>query len=287
MSTDEDQIIEVEQEIIENTEVPEEEETTEPAITQEAEEEEEEDRVVTIGDSETSEEEEEEKPETPKWVKTVRKSNRRLESENKRLKRQIEENEAASTPAIKLGEKPTLSSCDYDDERYEKELVGFYERKRKVDEQAAETEKAIKKQNEAWRDRQTRYVDLKKEHNFKDYEESEELVTNTFSQTQQGIIVQGAEDSALLVYALGKNPKKLEELSKITDPVEFAFKVAKLESQLKVTNKKAPAPEKRVSSGKSGGISGSSDNTLDRLRDEALKTGDYTKVTAYKKKLRG
>jgi len=84
---------------------------------------------------------------------------------------------------------------------------------------------------------------------------------------------------------LGKNPKKLEELSKITDPVDFAFKVAKLESQLKVTDRKAPKPEKRVSSNKSGGISGNSDKTLDRLRDEAAKSGDYTKVTAYKRKL--
>ena len=59
-----------------------------------------------------------------------------------------------------------------------------------------------------------------------------------------------------------------------------------MESQLKVTNKKAPAPEKRVSTGKAGGMSGNTDKVLERLRDEAAKTNDYTAVTAYKNKLR-
>jgi inosine/xanthosine triphosphate pyrophosphatase family protein len=105
------------------------------------------------------------------------------------------------------------------------------------------------------------------------------------NQTQQGIIVQGADDPALLVYALGKNPKKLQELSSISDPVDFAFKLAKLEAQLKVTNKKAPSPETRVKGAKTGVSSGSSDKVLERLRNEADKTGDYTKVLSYKKKL--
>ncbi|MCH9037206.1 MAG: hypothetical protein IH860_07820 [Chloroflexi bacterium] len=56
---------------------------------------------------------------------------------------------------------------------------------------------------------------------------------------------------------------------------------------MKVSSTKAPSPEKRISTGKSGGMSGTADNTLSRLREEATKSGDYTKVSAYKKKLRG
>ena len=45
-------------------------------------------------------------------------------------------------------------------------------------------------------------------------------------------------------------------------------------------NRKAAAsPERTISSG-GGRISGSVDSTLDRLRDEALKTGDLSKVLA-------
>jgi len=155
-----------------------------------------------------------------------------------------------------------------------------------LEEQAELQANTEEDQNKKWQTRQESYVSLKKEHSFKDFEDAEELVSNTFNLTQQNIVVQGADDSALLVYALGKNPKKLEELSKISDPYEFAFKIAKLEAQLKVTNKKAPTPEKRVSTGKAGGMSGNSDKTLASLRAEADKTGDYTKVTAYKRKLR-
>ena len=99
---------------------------------------------------------------------------------------------------------------------------------------------------------------------------------------QQGMIVQGAENPALLVYALGKNPKKAKELASITDPVKFAFAVAKLETNLKVTKRKASSrPESKING--TGRPSGSVDNTLDRLRAEAEKTGNYTKVSQYKK----
>ena len=248
-----------EEELVENSEVSENEE---PENVQD---EDEEDRIVSIGDPVPQEEEEHQK--APPWVKKVRLVNRKLEGENKRLKRQIEDNKRAAeiSKPVELGEEPSLAGCKYDDVKYKQELRAYDERKRKVDEQAVETAKTVETQNKNWQNHQEKYVNLKQEHNFKDFGETEELVSNTFSITQQSIIVQGAEDAALLVYALGKNPKKLEELSKITDPVDFAFKVAKLESQLKVTSRKAPKPEKRVSGGKAGGMSGNVDKTLEKL----------------------
>lgn len=281
-----------EEEVTEEEEVVEESNTSEesdPAIIQD-EDDDEEDRVITIGDSEPEPEgEEEEQPDKSELVKKLRKVSRGLEKKNKALQKQIEANKKATEieKPVELGEKPTLASCKYDDEKFAQEIVAYTERKRKVEEQAKQKAEEAENQSKAWKSRQDHYVEKKKEHNFKDFADAEDIVSSTFSQTQQGIIIQGAEDSALLVYALGKNPKKLEELSKVKDPVLFAFKVAKLEDQLKVTSKKAPKPEKRVSSGKSGGVSGNGDATLKRLRDEAAVTNDYSKVTAYKKKLKG
>lgn len=292
---------EVVEEVIENPESSEQtdnESESEPATIQDEEDDEdEEDRIVTIGDEPPETEAEgnasdDENQETPGWVKKVRKVNRKLESEVKRKDREIEKlKQELKSPAqvekpVELGEEPTLKSSGYDDNKFKQALRAYDERKRKVEEQASERAKVEEQRNEKYRKRTEKYVALKEEHSFKDFEGSEETVKDTFSQLQQSIIVQGADDSALLVYALGKNPKKLEELSKISDPVEFAFKVAKLESQLKVTNKKAPKPEARVKTGKSGGISGSVDKTLERLRDDAAKTGDFSKVLAYKKQLR-
>jgi hypothetical protein len=276
----EEEVLENEQEeVIEESETPSE---SEPETIQD---EEEEDRIITIGDSAPEAEgEEAEDKETPKWVKNVRKSNRRLESENKRLKRELDESKTEIVKPVELGELPTLKGSNYDEEEFGKELTLYYERKRKVEAQAAETAKTVEDQNKSWQTRQEKYASLKKEHGFKDFSEAEDLVVNTFSQTQQGILVQGAKDSALLVYALGKNPKKLEELSKIKGSIEFAFAIATLETELKVTSRKAPVPEKRVSGGKAGGMSGNTDKTLERLREAADKSGDMTEVVAYKRK---
>lgn len=271
-----------EEEVIVNSETS--EESEEPATIQD--EEEEEDRVVLIGDE--AQEEVKEEHSDPDIVKKLRKVTRGLEKKNKALQKQIDANAKAAEDEkpIELGEEPTLASCKYDDVKFKQEIIAYDSRKRKVEEQAAQKAKAVEDQNKKWQNRQEQYVNLKKEHGFKDFGEVEDIVSSTLSQTQQGIIVQGTDDSALVVYALGKHPKKLEEMSKITDPVEFAVKIGKLESQLNVKSRKAPAPEKRVPTGKAGGITGNTDKTLDRLREEAYKTGDMTKVVAYKKKLK-
>jgi hypothetical protein len=304
MIIDEDQNIEEEvvldvqqdeEEVIEDSETSEEPESeeTEPEIDQDEEEDDEEDRVVTIGDepSEDAESEDAEEAahkEAPKWVKTLRKKSRRQESEIKRLKRQIEANQQATEEKkpVEVGPKPKLSEYNYDDQKFADAVIQWTERKKEVEAQEAEKTRVLEEQTKAYETKKQRYIDSRKEHSFKDYSDAEEIVTETLSPTQQGIIIEGAKDSALLTYALGKNPKKLEELSKLSNPVEFAFELARVETQLNVRNKKAPSPERRVKSGKAGGISGTSDKVLDRLRDEAAKTGDYTKVKDYKKKLK-
>jgi hypothetical protein len=108
------------------------------------------------------------------------------------------------------------------------------------------------------------------------------LVQETMNVTQQGILLQGLDNPALVVYALGKNPKRAKELAAITDPVRFAAAAGKLEATLKVTNRPKPPAPPRVVTG-SAPITGTVDSNLDRLRAEAERTGDYTKVMAYKR----
>ena len=125
------------------------------------------------------------------------------------------------------------------------------------------------------------YGKAKAELRVKDYEDAEAVAQEVFSITQQGVLLQGADNPALVVYALGKNPAKAKELASITDPVKFAFAVAKLEKDLKVTNRRqAPAPERIISG--TGRSSGAVDSTLERLREDAARTGNMTKVIAYK-----
>ena len=236
--------------------------------------------IVTIG--EEAPPQEEEKP-APEWVRELRKSHRELQKRNRELEAKLTQDQAPKAPEI--GKKPTLEDFDYDAEKFENSLAQWFERKRQADEQAAKVQADIEKQQQEWQAKLQGYGKAKAELKVKDYDDAEGIVQESFNTTQQGVILQGADNPALLVYALGKNPKKAKELASISDPVKFAFAIAKLETQLKVTNRKAASPPEKTVQG-TGRVSGTVDSTLDRLRAEAEKSGDYSKVMAYKRQKR-
>lgn len=222
----------------------------------------------------------EEQTRAPDWVRELRKSHRELQRRNRELEEKAKATEVA--PAPQVGKKPTLEDMDYDAERYEAALSSWYDHKRRADEAEAKAREAAAAQDRAWQGKLDAYGKAKADLKVRDYEDAEVVAQETFSVTQQGVMLQGAENPALVIYALGKNPTKAKELASITDPVKFAFAVAKLEAQLKVTPRKAPpAPERTVRG--TAPVSGSVDSTLERLRDEAARTGDMSKVMAYRR----
>ncbi len=247
----------------------------------EAEAEEEEDVVSINGEAPDPETEDDDR--APEWVRDLRKEYRNEKRRAKELEQKVERLERGNTPASQpIGLKPTLESTDYDTERYETELASWYEKKRTHDDQQNVVQSQQKAVQKEWEAKLESYHSSKADLKVKDYEFAEDVVQDNLSVMQQGMIVQGADNPALVVYALGKNPKKAKELASITDPVKFAFAVAKLETNLKVTTRKASSrPEKKISG--TARPSGSVDNTLERLRTDAEKTGDYSKVFQYKR----
>jgi hypothetical protein len=236
---------------------------------------------VSIGDSPTQKEDAEKAPE---WVREVRKTNRELHRKNRELEEKLKAISATENNPVDPGPKPTLEGADYDTEKYEAKLAEWFDRKRKAAEIQSKAEEEQKAQQAEWHKKLENYAKLKTELKVQDYEDAEASVQEVLNTMQQGILLQGSENSALLVYALGKNPKKAKELAEIKDPVRFAFAVAKLETQLKVTKKTAPPPEKTPPSG-GARSTGGSDEVLDNLRAKAERTGDYTQVLAYKRQL--
>ena len=235
--------------------------------------------VVTIGEETPPTEEE---AHAPEWVRELRKTNREDKRRIRELEDKLNTTKVAETKPATLGKKPTLEDHDYDTEKFEQALTAWYDRKREADQAATQAEAAQKEQQKAWRAKLDSYGKAKAELKVKDFEDAEAVAQDVFNVTQQGIVLQGAENPALVIYALGKNPKKAKEISTIIDPVKFAFAVAKLETQLKVTQRKAAtAPERTVQG--TGNKSGTVDSTLERLRTEAAKSGDFTKVIQYKK----
>jgi hypothetical protein len=237
--------------------------------------------VVSIGEEAPPPEEH---TPAPEWVKELRKTNRELQRQNRELQSKLQVQPTENKP-VAIGAKPKLEDHDYDADRYEEALTSWFERKRQADESNAKQEAEVMNQQKAWQAKLDGYGKAKAELRVRDYEDAEAIAQEVFSITQQGVILQGAENPALVVYALGKNAKKAKELAEITDPVKFAFAVAKLEKELKVTNRRAaPAPERIVSG--TGRSSGAVDSTLERLREEAARTGNMTKVIQYKSQKR-
>ena len=233
--------------------------------------------VVSIGEEAPPPEEH---TPAPEWVKELRKTNRELQRQNRELQSKLQAAPPETKPVV-IGNKPKLEDHDYDADAYEEALTSWFERKRQADEINAKQEAEVMNQQKAWQAKLDGYGKAKAELRVKDFEDAEEVAQQVFSITQQGVLLQGADNPALVVYALGKNPAKAKELAEIKDPVKFAFAVAKLEKDLKVTNRRqAPAPERIVTG--TGRSSGAVDSTLERLREEAARTGNMTKVIQYR-----
>lgn len=218
----------------------------------------------------------------PDWVKQMRKENRELK---RQLKTTPSTQQEQAKQEVTLGKKPTLEDNDYDADAYEQALDSWYDKKREYDQQEqsrkSEQENAEKQWETVISDFEQKKVGLK----VSDFEEAEDTIKDSLSVVQQGVLLQGADNSARVVYALGKNPKRLKEIASITDPVKFAFALAKLETQMKDNRRKAETPPEKGIRG-SANISGGKDSKLDALEREAEKTGDRSKVIAHKRSLK-
>ncbi len=175
--------------------------------------------VVSIGEDAPPPEEQ---APAPEWVRELRKTNRELQRQNRELQSKLQVLPTENKP-VAIGAKPKLEDHDYDADKYEEALTSWFERKRQVDEANAKQEAEVMNQQKAWQAKLDGYGKAKAELRVRDYEDAEAIAQEVFSITQQGVILQGAENPALVVYALGKNPKKAKELAEVTDPVKFAF----------------------------------------------------------------
>lgn len=280
-----EEVIDQVEEQVESQEAPEEQVTDQPERI-----------VVTIGEQnpeETASDLEVESEDDTPVIKKIRTAYRNKEKSERELRRELAELKAkinAQTPQVQeeqLPPEPKLEDDDigYDTDKYKARVIDWLDKKRKHDEAAAEKEKENKTAEEKWKTKLASYQQARVNPRFEDFESAEVVTQTLLNQVQQGIIVHGAKDPALVVYALGKNEAEAKRMAAIKDPIEFAFEIARLEEKdIKVNKKPSVQPERRVSG--NAGVAGVTDSTLARLRAEAEKTGDMSKVIAYKASLR-
>jgi len=239
---------------------------------------------ITI-EGEEAQEDDVDTEETPAWVKDLRKKNRELAKENKKLSWQVQETDEAAN-RVEVGERPELKDHDFDTERYDAALFDWHKRKGQAEDQKRIKEDVAQKNQDDWDASLSNYNTQKTELGVSDYEDIEEDVSVSFSTLQQQIIIQGADNSAAVIYAVGKNKTVRDRLAKIEDPVKFAMEIGKLETRIKMQpRKKAPKPESRLNANGGAG-SGNSKGTLAKLEKEAERTGDRSKITAYRRQLK-
>lgn len=243
---------------------------------------------ITLGDESLTSSDEEEDKSAPAWVKDLRKSHRESQRQNRELQRELEQIRAQQEQAPQgpptVGAKPTLEQFDYDSEKYEAAIDEYHKQKSKADEFQAAQQAEAQRQQQQYQEKLAFYEDKKKALPVKDYEEVEQAVIDNLDLNQQQLILQGADDPALVVYAIGKNPQRVKDLAAIKDPVKFVREFTKLEMNLKVNKRRAkPSPEGKV---RSSGANRGTDSTLKRLEAEAEKTGNMNKLLSYERKLK-
>lgn len=221
--------------------------------------------------------------------RTLRTKYKESSKELKALKKEVELLkskpivEQSKDEVLVLPEKPKLENFDYDEVKFDEAIEQWYDKKIQIESKKREKEQQIKEEEQKWQNKIATYVEESKKLNVSDYSEKEEVVKEKLSQVQQGILLDVVKNPAQFVYALGRS-SKLNDLSSIENPILFAAELARLETQIKINNKaqKTPPPAEKVVRGISGGTL---DTKLEQLRKEAEKTGDFSKVFAYKKQI--
>ncbi len=229
---------------------------------------------ITFGDDKP---EEEEKHDTD-LVRHLRKTNR----EQAKAIKEFKKANVKTDDETPLGARPTFEGSDYDEDKFSDALSEWNDSKRKFESSEKEEEDKKIKDQESFDAKGNAYTEAKKAFNQDEFEEAEAAVKSKLSETQVKILIHSFGDgTAKLVAGLGSNPKRLEELSKITDHILFAVAAQKLESSMKMTPKRTP---KNVPESKLGGNSSSSAGAnIEKLKEQAQNTGNYTAYYAAKR----
>jgi len=223
----------------------------------------------------------------PAWVKNLRKEFQETKKINRELKRKLEERNKDEYEQEELGPEPKFEDFDHDEKDFKAAHKDWVLKSERIERQKEEQKKAEEDRESEWNQKLTVYHKQRNELALEDFDDLAAEVEAKLTVPQIGMIIDAAENSAQVISVLGANPKKLDELAKIKNPVKFAFAVGKLEAVLgKIPHRKNKIPpEKRIvgNATLSGDVHS---KELDRLRDEAAKTGDTSKLFAYKRKMR-
>jgi hypothetical protein len=207
-------------------------------------------------------------------IRQLRDAQRKAAKENAELRKLIK--------PVEVGPKPDLwENCEGDTDKYDTAMDAWRARKAEAEKVTADIAKPDADTVAVWQATKSAYDKALDALPYADKAACEDVVTLAFSNEQQAALLMASDDPAKVVMALGRNPAKLAELAAIKNPFKLASAVAKLEGKIQVKSKRiVPAPE-TIATG-TGSVVATGDKTLARLEAEADKTGDRSKLAAYR-----
>lgn len=220
-----------------------------------------EDYSLQIGDEEISLSTEDDehidgKP-APQWIKELRKGFKETQKENRELRRQLEQVQSKPAEVQQLQSdvippKPTLESCDYDEEAFDQAVTDWHEKKGR----AEQVKQQQQRQQQEYQQRFQQRVDAHKQRAsklpVKDYQEMEEIVRAEVPDLHKEILIHCADEgSELIAYGLGKSQQLRQRVAAETDPIRAAFLLGQISKQVSLAPKpkKATKPEPEVRGG--------------------------------------
>ncbi|UAN64293.1 phage capsid protein [Serratia sp. JSRIV006] len=220
-----------------------------------------EDYSLQIGDEEislsTEDDEHIDGQPAPQWVRELRKGFKETQKENRELRRQLEQVQSkpaeVQQPQVEaVPPKPTLESCEYDEEAFERAVTDWHEKKSRA-EQAKQQQQ---RQQQEYQQRFQQRVDAHKQRAaklpVKDYQEMEEIVRAEVPDLHKEILIHCADEgSELIAYGLGKSQQLRQRVAAETDPIRAAFLLGQISKQVSLAPKpkKATKPEPEVRGG--------------------------------------
>lgn len=208
---------------------------------------------------------------------------RQLREANRTQARRIAELEAKDAPGeIQIGEKPTLESCEWDEERFENELVTWQERKRAKERAEQERVEQERKSAELWNGIESKYRAGAAQLRVPGFEEKERKVDTTLPEIVRRAIKAYCDEPAKVIAALGTNDALLDRIASEKDPIKQLVTLVKLEGKMKVKRSRQIEPDKPLNSSAPLEVS-SVNKQREKLEKEAARTGDRTELIAFNK----
>lgn len=177
---------------------------------------------------------------------------------------------------------PQLSDegIDYDDAVYSQKVQEWAESNARYQSQKAEQERQQQSLQQAHQQKIASYQERVKSLRVSGYQQAEQSVIEEVPEQIQAMIIHFAEKPEMVVLALGRNAELRQQMANATDPVAVGRLIGSIESQAKIMpkpkNKPAATPEVK-------GGTGAVLNNLDKLKEKARETGDWSQYFAAKK----